>query len=119
MIENKNPEKKWHGDGKGIAFPSFLHITPIGNGLKQKKSAKVKQKHINQTPQELWEKFIDYMCPKDGVICDPCMGLGSVGLAVQTLNKHVHVNRTYIGMEIMERNFKKAYLQLFPEGGFF
>jgi site-specific DNA-methyltransferase (adenine-specific) len=94
-IEVKS-QQKWHGSGKGIAFPSILKFLPLGNGLLGSDN----QTHINQTPAGLWEKFIDYMCPPDGTVLDPCMGSGSVGMAVTKLNKRKGVNRKYIGIEI-------------------
>lgn len=109
IVENQTKEKKWHGSGKGIAFPSVLKVPVIGNGLLGAKT----QSHINQTPRELWDKFIDYMCPKDGTVLDLCMGSGSVGLSVQYYNRK-NASREYIGVELEREFYEFAVNQLQP-----
>lgn len=73
----------------GPAFPSVLHI-----------SAKLSERHINETPKELWYKFIDYMCPKSGLVLDPTAGTGSIEKACRILG------RQYWGIEIESPEMK-------------
>ena len=72
------------------------------------------QDHINQTPREVWEPIIQQFCPPNGVILDPTMGSGSVGLAVKSLNKN-GVKRSYLGIELMPQFYTMAKNSLFPE----
>ncbi len=92
------------------AFPSILSIPNYGNGVLTKN----KTIHINQTPPEVWYNFIDYMCPPNGTVLDLTMGTGSVGLAVQYLNKH-GAARQYTGIEIDKERFNQALGFLKPQ----
>lgn len=107
--------KKWHGSSQGIAFPSVIRLENFNSGtLKSKaKQKKGPQEHINQTPFELWLNFIDYMSPPDGLVLDLTAGLGSIGLAVKTLNKR-GAARSYWAIEIEPKYVKKARKILSP-----
>lgn len=95
---------KWHGKSLGLAFPSILQIHDLNDG---EKGTKEKKTHINQTPISLWEPFLKYMSPKNGVILDPFMGSGSVLKAVQYVNYCENWDLDYWGIEIDPEYFKK------------
>lgn len=103
--------KKWHGSGKGIAFSSVIRILRQQNGILGQHNT---VKHINQTPYQLWEKFIQWMCPKTGIIVDPFMGSGSIGKAVQHLNIFNTNQFRYWGFDCSEKHVQLSKQNLNP-----
>jgi len=73
-IMDKNIQKK---GACGKAFQSII-------SLPKKES----DKHINETPKELWYKFIDYMTPVGGLIIDPFAGTGSIEKACRIFGRN-------------------------------
>jgi site-specific DNA-methyltransferase (adenine-specific) len=80
----------WHGSSQDVAFESILSIPNFNNGTIGVNI----QNHINQTPTELWEKFLKYCVPVSGNILDCFAGTGSIGVACKKMNLN------YLGIEI-------------------
>jgi len=97
--------KKFHGGTQHLAFQSVLEVFKGNNGILGKQTAET---HINQTPPALWIPFLKYMCPNWGLVLDPFMGSGSVGIACRDLGFNYH------GIEIDEEFFKIAESALRP-----
>jgi DNA modification methylase len=110
--------KTWHGSSQGKAFPSILKIPNFNNGTLGKNKLGKRDKHINQTPYQLWLPFLEYMCPPDGLVVDPFMGSGSIAKAVQWLNTKKGKNIRYWGSDVDPKYVEMAYRSLFPEGSF-
>jgi len=89
--------KKFHGGSLGKAFPSVITVLADNNGYL---GSKKEVGHINQTPLGVWEPFLDFMCPPDGLVLDLCMGSGSVAKAAAKLNRRSGIDRSYWGIEI-------------------
>ena len=88
----KKVTAKFHGNSDGTpAFSSILRVNKFNNGTLGKVD---KDDHINQTPLEVWTNFIEYMCPPNGIVLDPCCGTGSVGIEA------LRLKRRYYGIEI-------------------
>jgi len=76
---------------------------------------KIKQQdHINQTPPQIWEPYLTQFCPPDGLVLDPTMGSGSVGLALKHLNRLHHYTRSYWGIELTQTSYDMAQTSLNP-----
>lgn len=56
--------------------------------------AKEKAYHDWQQAESNAEYYIEHLCPKDGIVCDPFMGGGTTGAVAQRLG------REWIGFEI-------------------
>jgi site-specific DNA-methyltransferase (adenine-specific) len=62
--------------------------------------------HPTQKPEKLIEPLIRYACPEGGIIFDPFMGSGSIGVAAKALGRH------YIGIELNPEYFEIAQRRL-------
>jgi DNA modification methylase len=103
--------RKWHGDkNTDPAFASIIRLPNFNNGVLGVKETI----HINQTPPELWYKFLDYMCPPNGNVLDLTMGSGSIELAVQYLNRH-GASRECTGIEVGAKEYQQAVAFLQPQ----
>lgn len=60
----------------------------------ERASGKEKDSHPWQQAQCEAEQFIELLCPKDGIVCDPFLGGGTTGAAAEKLK------RKWIGFEI-------------------
>jgi DNA modification methylase len=100
------PKQTWHGDGKGVSFPSVLRLKVLNNGSRGLSPTTNLTDHINETPTELWRKILLHLCPKGGLVVDPTMGTGSIGVACIQLEMH------YFGVEIMPSYYAKAEQKL-------
>lgn len=109
--KSKTSPSTWHGSSQHIAFESILEIPNYNQGTLGVKTTD----HINQTPFQLWIPFIRHCVPEGGLVVDPWMGSGSVGLAVQYINKHYNQNLSYWGIEVDKTHFLTAKRKLFPE----
>lgn len=96
---HKSRATGWHGGSKGKAFESVLQIMREQTGQKGQKKAIF---HINQTPIDVWQPFIEWMCPYHGSVLDPFMGSGSIGIACKHLDRH------YYGIEIDPQYIDRA-----------
>lgn len=77
--------KQWHGNIPKVGcLSSIVTMLPIKMGM----LGSDKQKHINQTPPELWTKIIPFFAPIGGFILDPFAGTGSIRQAINILNKY-------------------------------
>jgi DNA modification methylase len=108
--------KSWHGSSQGKAFPSILKIPNFNNGTLGKNKLGKRDKHINQTPYQLWIPFLEYMVPEGGLIVDPFMGSGSIAKAVMWMNTKKGKNYRYWGTDIDPKYVKMTNNALFPEG---
>ena len=68
--------------------------------------AKEKTHHDWQQAQSEAEYWIEKLCPKDGIVCDPFLGGGTTGAAAQKLG------RQWIGFEINPETAKIAASRL-------
>lgn len=66
--------------------------------------------HGAGTPYNLIEKWIRYICPEGGIVCDPFLGSGTTALVAR------HTARNFIGIEIEEHFYQIAHNNLFGEG---
>lgn len=88
----KKVTAKFHGNSDGTyAFQSLFQVSNFNNGTLGKVD---KNTHINQTPPEVWTKFIEYMSPPNGLILDLCCGTASVGIEA------LRLKRNYWGIEL-------------------
>lgn len=108
--------KSWHGSSQGKAFPSILKISNFNNGTLGKNKLGKRDKHINQTPYQLWLPFLEYMVPEGGLIVDPFMGSGSIAKAVMWMNTRKGKNYRYWGADIDRKYVKMTNNALFLEG---
>ena len=84
-------KSNWHGSARLMkSFPSILKVPMRQSGV----IGQSPQNHINQTPPDLWRYFIHFMCPQEGLVLDPFMGTGSVGI------QSCLMGRDYFGVEI-------------------
>ena len=60
------------------------------------------RRHENQKPVPLLKKLIGFVCPPGGVLLDPFMGIGTVGLAC------LWTQRNFIGVELNPQHFELA-----------
>jgi DNA modification methylase len=81
-------------------FHESRYEPPLPNSILEVKSEK--GKHATQKPVALMEWILKYYSREGGVVLDPTMGSGSMGVAC--LNK----NRTFIGVEKDETIYKVA-----------
>lgn len=96
-------KEEWHGNSKNLAFPSVLNIKKSTNGELGKKK---KDTHINETPTELWDNFLEFCVPSDGVIVDSCMGSASILKSMRKMNEKLDRNMQYWGIEL-DKTYKK------------
>lgn len=94
---NKKKKENFHGDSRGLAFPSIIKVLKEYNGTFGKCEKDV---HINQSPQQIWDWFLEFCVPDDGLIVDPCMGSGSILKSMLYLNHKLKKNMDYWGIEI-------------------
>lgn len=97
----------FHGSSKGIAFPSVLNVQKYANGTFGKKN---KDTHINETPSDLWDMFLEFCVPENGLIVDSCMGSGSILKSMIRLNDKLGRTMSYWGIEIDE-SYRKTLLE--------
>jgi len=102
-----NTKSKTHGGSRGIAFESIIDGIPNYNKGVFGEETTSQDDHINRTPWQLWVPFIDYMCPKEGLVFDPCMGSGSILEAVLALNRR-GARRHYWGIEVDPKIYHKT-----------
>jgi len=99
---SKVRSKTTHGTSQGLAFSSILKgIKPFKHlncGFVKYKQSKAK--HINQTPPALWDKFIEFMCPPDGLVLDLTAGTCSIGISA------IKLGRRYYAIELEEKYLK-------------
>lgn len=58
--------------------------------------------HGAGTPYEIAAWWVRYLCPPDGVVGDPCMGDGTMGLAA------VRQGRRFVGCELMAEQYERS-----------
>jgi DNA modification methylase len=98
-------KSKWHGGSQGRSFPSVINVYAPNGG---EYGSDLCRTHTNQTPKKLWELIIDFFCPQNGLVLDPCCGTGSIAAAVQSLNRFLIQQRHYHGIEIVPSNIVEA-----------
>jgi site-specific DNA-methyltransferase (adenine-specific) len=76
------------------------HDHSTGNVIRFKRVSM--REHSNQKPAELLEQLIRVVCPMDGMVLDPFMGIGSTGVACLT------TGRKFIGIELNKSHFDLA-----------
>lgn len=108
--------KGWHGGSQGKAFASIIRVPNYNSGTLGKKG----DTHINQTPPQVWEKFLKYMCPPDGLVLDLTAGTFSIAQACIKLNRLAKYDFKYWGIEIDPWYVKEAKKRLLsnPLGAF-
>tara|TARA_R110002050_G_scaffold78805_3_gene168379 strand:- start:595 stop:1641 length:1047 start_codon:yes stop_codon:yes gene_type:complete len=98
--ERFNNGKLYHHSRKLQKGDESIYEPPLPNSILEVKSQK--GKHATQKPVALMEWILKYYSREGGVILDPTMGSGSMGVAC--LNK----NRSFIGIEKDETIYKVA-----------
>jgi site-specific DNA-methyltransferase (adenine-specific) len=68
------------------------HDKSTPNVIRSKRATQ--RRHQNQKPFNLLTRLIEVVCPRPGVVLDPFMGSGTVGLA------SLNVGRDFIGAEV-------------------
>ncbi len=79
-----------------------FNLLSIGGGATRKRT----RIHPARTPYRLAEWWIRYLCPLDGVVFDPFMGVATIGEAA------LNLGRRYIGIERMPEYFDVAVAEL-------
>jgi len=98
--ERFNNGKLYHHSRKLQKGDESIYEPALPNSILEVKSEK--GKHATQKPVALMEWILKYYSREGGVVLDPTMGSGSMGVAC--LNK----NRTFIGVEKDETIYKVA-----------
>jgi len=98
--ERFNNGKLYHHSRKLQKGDESIYEPALPNSILEMKSEK--GKHATQKPVALMEWILKYYSREGGVVLDPTMGSGSMGVAC--LNK----NRTFIGVEKDETIYKVA-----------
>jgi len=99
-LDKKINFRKYNKKLGGKGEESHLYEPPLPNSILEMKSEK--GKHATQKPVALMEWILKYYSREGGVVLDPTMGSGSMGVAC--LNQ----NRTFIGIEKDETIYKVA-----------
>jgi len=102
------------GQTCGTHRPDRKDTAPAADGLRNKRDVwtiateAFSEAHFATMPTKLVEPCILAGCPKDGVVLDPFMGAGTVGLVAQRLGRSaigIELNPTYA--EIAERRIRE------------
>ena len=101
----KTPHKTAYGDNvhhhnKQQKNGESIYEPPLPNTILEVKSEK--GKHATQKPVALMEWILKYYSREGGVVLDPTMGSGSMGVACK------NINRSFIGIEKDDEIFKIA-----------
>jgi DNA modification methylase len=110
--ENKIAGRVEHPSGNGVNRASLLesvrrrggtipfNVIPMGNGHKSQMAGC--HGHGAGTPLNLCDWWVRYISPPGGVVCDPFMGSGTVGLAA------LKRGRSFVGIEKMPEYYEIA-----------
>tara|TARA_R100001460_G_scaffold23269_2_gene46970 strand:- start:1250 stop:2005 length:756 start_codon:yes stop_codon:yes gene_type:complete len=104
-LYGKETNKKFIYDENGkLRNSEPMYDPPLPNSLLECKSEK--GKHSTQKPISLMEWILKYYSREGGLVLDPTMGSGSMGVACKNMN------RKFIGIEKDESIFKVAMERL-------
>lgn len=84
-----------------------FNVLPISNGSTL--GIDIEHKHGATTPVDLADWWTRYICPPNGVVFDPFMGSGTMGLAA------IHNNCGFIGIEKMSKYYALAKARIEAE----
>jgi site-specific DNA-methyltransferase (adenine-specific) len=99
-LDKKINFRKYNKKLGGKGEESHLYEPPLPNSILEMKSEK--GKHATQKPVALMEWILKYYSREGGVVLDPTMGSGSMGVACK------NQNRLFIGVEKDETIYKVA-----------
>lgn len=101
-VRKKLRPAHWHGATNGTTYQSEDGGPRLMRSVIYERSEHSRAEHPTQKPTGLIEPLLLYACPPGGIVLDPMMGAGSVGICAR------EQDRGFIGVEANEEYFDIA-----------
>ncbi len=112
-LQDKGQQPNSFHESRAEGIPDELYAIRNKRDVWTINTKPYKEAHFATFPEKLIEPMIKAGCPPKGLILDPFMGSGTIGLVARKLD------RNYVGIELNPKYIKIAEKRIFNEIGLF